>query len=61
MRHTSKEDMSMKTSNKLLITAGAVILVLIFSSIVISRSTVDELLQNQQINVSVTSESSNIS
>ena len=51
----------MKTSNKLLITAGAVILVLIFSSIVISRSTVDELLQNQQINVSVTSESSNIS
>jgi hypothetical protein len=50
----------MKTSNKLLITAGAVILVLIFSSIVISRSTVDELLHSQQINVSAKSESSNI-
>jgi hypothetical protein len=43
----------MKTSNKLLITAGAVIIILIFSSIVISRGTVDELLQNQQFNVSL--------
>ncbi len=51
----------MKTSNKLLVTAGAVILVLIFSSIVISRSTVDELLHSQQINVSANSEISHIS
>lgn len=60
MPHTSKER-SMKTSNKMLIAAGAVIMILIFSGIVISRGTVDEILQNQQFNVSLSTGTSQLS
>jgi hypothetical protein len=45
----------------MLIAAGAVIMILIFSGIVISRGTVDEILQNQQFNVSLSTGTSQLS